>query len=144
LNAGTNCRLLCFVASIYALSLLSAGRVHADGGAGDPNNGKTQFGAHCATCHSEVAGENRTGPYLFGVIGRRAGTATGYAYTSSFVQAGANGLIWSPDNLLQFLQNPSKFLQTFLGQQTVDNRMTVKFPDQQLRLDVIAYLSTLH
>lgn len=84
------------------------------------------------------------GPYLFGVIGRRTGTATGYAYTSSFVQVGTKGLIWSPDNLLQFLQNPSQFLQTFLGQQTVDNRMTVKFPDRQLRLDVIAYLSTLH
>jgi cytochrome c2 len=144
LNAGRNCRLACFAASIYALSLLSAGRVDADGGVGDPNNGKTQFGAHCATCHSEVAGENRLGPYLFGVIGRRTGTATGYAYTSSFVQVGTKGLIWSPDNLLQFLQNPSQFLQTFLGQQTVDNRMTVKFPDRQLRLDVIAYLSTLH
>jgi cytochrome c len=128
------------VVAAYALFVTAGGPARADG---DAANGKLQFDNHCATCHSAQAGENLVGPYLFGVVGRKAGTAAGYSYSASYVQAGTRGLSWSTTNLLTFLQNPSRFLQAFLGQKTVQNRMGVKFPDKQLRLDVIAYLSTL-
>lgn len=37
----------------------------------------------CRACHSLKPGENRAGPSLAGVIGRRAGTAPGYAYSEA-------------------------------------------------------------
>ena len=34
--------------------------------------------------HAERRGENRLGPNLFGIVGKRAGTAPGFKYTNAF------------------------------------------------------------
>jgi cytochrome c len=91
------------------------------------------FKTNCAICHSAVAGQNRIGPPLFGVAGRKAGTAPGYAYSDAMKNS---GLTWTPSQLDTYLANPKSVVantkMTFLG---------LKNPDDRKAL--IAYLETL-
>src|SRR5882672_8453677 len=54
---------------------------------GDASAGEKIF-AHCAPCHSNKPGENKFGPSLAGVFGRKSGTEPGYNYSSAM--KGAN------------------------------------------------------
>jgi cytochrome c len=58
--------------------------------------GKILAANHCAACHTfgkdEPAGQ---GPNLFGVLGRKAGSAPGYAYSAGFRKALADQT-WDP------------------------------------------------
>src|SRR6266568_6084402 len=58
-------------------------------------SGRSGFESNCAACHPSASGQNGYGPGLFGVVGRRSGTATGYAYSPSYVEAGAKGVTWT-------------------------------------------------
>ena len=40
------------------------------------------FNGHCRECHAFDKGDNRLGPSLYGVVGRKAGTAPNFAYFS--------------------------------------------------------------
>ncbi|KQP17917.1 hypothetical protein ASF43_08610 [Pseudorhodoferax sp. Leaf267] len=57
----------------------------------------------CAACHTLTFRENRIGPPLVDVIGRRAGTEPGYAYSDAMR---SSGLVWDRDTLRRFLQDP--------------------------------------
>ncbi|HWE99697.1 MAG TPA: cytochrome c family protein [Caulobacteraceae bacterium] len=96
---------------------------------GDPALGKQVF-VVCQACHALQSGQNRVGPSLHGVIGRKAGTVPGFAYSSANK---GSGLTWSQQELYSYLENPTKTVpgtyMTFVG---------VKDPQQ--RADVIAYL----
>src|SRR6266436_925086 len=53
--------------------------------AADVAKGQAAFVRQCAICHTiDKGGENRIGPNLFGVVGRRAGTMQGFRYTNAF------------------------------------------------------------
>ena len=39
------------------------------------------FNDHCRECHSFLKDDNRLGPSLYGVVGRKAGTLPGYAFS---------------------------------------------------------------
>ena len=73
-------------------------------------NGRSNFDGNCAACHPSASGQNGYGPGLFGVVGRRSGTATGYLYSPSYVEAGAKGVTWTEGNLFRFLADPTAFL----------------------------------
>jgi cytochrome c2 len=93
----------------------------------DPNRGQTLFAERCAACHSLET--NKTGPLLGGVVGRVAGTVSGYNYSLALHQA---GLRWSADALDHWLTDPCKFIP--------DARMPVRVLDPATRRDIIAYL----
>lgn len=58
----------------------------------------------CAICHSVTEGQQRTGPSLFAVIGRRAGSASGYdRYSKALI--GSN-ITWSAELLDRWIENP--------------------------------------
>jgi cytochrome c len=61
-----------------------------------------QVYARCAGCHA-IEG-NRTGPQHCGLLGRRAGTAPGYAAYSEALRA--TGWVWDARTLDLFLQDP--------------------------------------
>jgi len=62
----------------------------------------------CQGCHSVSASEHGVlGPSLHALIGRTAGSATGYEYSVAMKQAGEQGLRWTPQALDKFLANPS-------------------------------------
>ena len=41
------------------------------------------FNDHCRECHSFVKDDNRLGPSLYGVVGRKAGVLPGYGFSQS-------------------------------------------------------------
>ncbi len=90
---------------------------------GDAAAGEEAF-RQCATCHAIVddAGEviagranMRTGPNLYGVVGRTAGSVEGFRYRPDIVAAGEGGLVWDQAGLTAYLQDPGGFLSETLG-----------------------------
>ena len=70
---------------------------------GDPVAGQRKF-IVCRSCHSiSSAGPNVTGPNLFGVYGRKAGTAPGYAYSRALKQT---GIVWTDATLDRWIESP--------------------------------------
>jgi hypothetical protein len=64
----------------YSIMLVSAGALSVPAYAqGNAAAGEKIF-AHCAACHSNKPGENKFGPSLAGVYGRKSGTEPGYNY----------------------------------------------------------------
>jgi cytochrome c len=65
--------------------------------------GKEVFNNNCRTCHSWKKDDNRLGPSLHGVIGRKAGSASGFAFSESMKSA---GITWDEGTLDKFIANP--------------------------------------
>ncbi|MGH6785799.1 MAG: c-type cytochrome [Novosphingobium sp.] len=59
----------------------------------------------CKVCHSFVPGTNGVGPSLAGVVGRKAGTAAGFAYSPAMK---GSGLTWDEATLDAYLTAPMK------------------------------------
>jgi cytochrome c oxidase assembly protein Cox11 len=95
----------------------------------DPKRGRQLFAAQCGACHALDA--NKVGPMLGGVVGRKAGSVTGYRYSSALA---GSGVTWSADNLDQWLADPSKFIS--------GSRMPARIFDASARRDITAYLKT--
>lgn len=101
--------------------------------AGDPEAGQKVF-RKCAACHSlDPSGKSKVGPDLYGVIGRTTGTLEGFSYSDAMVQAGADGHVWTEEEISKFLESPKTVVpgtkMTFVG---------LKKPEE--RADVIAYI----
>jgi cytochrome c len=90
----------------------------------------------CRACHDVGPGaKNKVGPPLNGILGRKAGTIDGFAYSDANKASGAKGLTWTEDVLFKYLENPLTFMpgtkMAFAG-----------LKDPQDRKDLIAYLKT--
>jgi cytochrome c len=104
-----------------------AGSAWADG---DAARGKTLF-SRCSTCHT-ITNQNKVGPSLAGVVGRKAGTVEGARYSKALP---ASGIVWGDQTLDSFLADPAKVVP--------GTSMMVKLPNAQDRADIIAYLKTI-
>lgn len=98
--------------------------------AGDAQRGQQAWQARCVACHSVDA--DRVGPRHAGVVGRRAGSVPGFAYSEALR---GSGLVWNAALLERWLTNPEALVP---GQ-----RMGYQLADAQARADIIAYLATL-
>ena len=65
------------------------------------------FNNACRTCHSIREGDNRLGPNLFKIIGRRAGALPGYNYSSAMKDA---DFVWDEAKLTRFIANPDEIV----------------------------------
>ena len=101
--------------------------------AGDAGAGKAVFQSSCSICHSVQAGQNKIGPSLFGIVGRKTGAEPDYSYSPANKAA---NLTWDAATLDKYLQGPRAMIpgtkMTYAG---------VK--DDTKRADLIAYLATL-
>ena len=70
-----------------------------------PSAGAALFAARCASCHN-LAAEHNVGPYLNGVIGRRAGEVAGFNASAALT---ALDIIWTRENLAEYIANPAQF-----------------------------------
>jgi len=96
----------------------------------DLSNGESQF-AVCRACHTlNQGGQDMTGPNLWGIFGRKAGSEASFSYSDDLKNA---GWIWDADRFDKWITNPHAVLpgtkMTFVG-----------MPDATNRRDVIAFL----
>ena len=63
------------------------------------------FNNACRTCHSMKEGDDRLGPSLAGVVGRKAGSLPGYPYSSSMQNS---GVTWDEATLDKFIADPDQ------------------------------------
>jgi cytochrome c len=69
----------------FKLALVLASLEVGAAEAADIAKGQSAYVRQCAICHTiDKGGENRVGPNLFGVIGRRAGAVPDFKYTNAF------------------------------------------------------------
>lgn len=87
-------------ATVMLLMLTLAARAQ---GVGDPQHGAQVF-VQCKVCHSLEAGKNMVGPSLHGLIGRKAGSVPGYAYSPAIKNA---NVTWNDDTLSKYLVDPN-------------------------------------
>jgi len=101
--------------------------------AGDAAAGQVLFKQKCGICHSPVEGQNKIGPSLWGVVGRKAGTLPSYTYSDAMKNANRT---WDEATLSDYLTNPRQKIPGI-------KMIFAGLPEESDRQNVIAYLSTL-
>jgi cytochrome c len=123
-------RNLMLAVAAVGLALPQAG--HADG---DPAAGERAY-RKCQACH-EIGPDAKAkiGPPLTGIVGRTTASIEGFAYSDAMAALGAEGHVWTEEDLNTFLAKPRDFVagtkMTFAG-----------IRNDQERADLIAYLAT--
>jgi cytochrome c len=105
--------------------------VQAPPPAGDPAHGAKVFASICATCHSAARPPRDViGPSLLGVVGRKAGSKPGFAYSHAMLAA---GFVWTPAQLETYIAKPQALVP--------GNRMPFAgLPNPKDRADVVGFL----
>jgi cytochrome c len=74
---------------------------------GDATAGAAVF-KKCAVCHAADTDQNKVGPSLNHVLGRKAGTHPDFKYSPAMLAAGEGGLVWDEATLRDYLHDPRK------------------------------------
>ena len=94
------------VFAALASAVLFAVPAHAEG---DAAAGEKVF-AKCKACHEVEKGVNKVGPTLKGVVGRPAASVPDYKYSEAMLAKGAEGLVWTEENLTAYLPDPKAYV----------------------------------
>lgn len=112
---------------------------------GDADAGAKEF-RKCKACHTVNAPDGtailkggKTGPNLYAIMGRIAGTED-FKYSPIMMAAGEAGLIWDVESLEAYLLDPNAFLAEVSGEsgRSKMTKQKVKSP-----ADIAAYLESL-
>ncbi|MGD0633048.1 MAG: c-type cytochrome [Beijerinckiaceae bacterium] len=114
----------------------------------DPVKGKQTFN-QCLACH-RIGPDAKAlvGPPLTNVIGRKAGSFEGFAYSPLLKAAGDAGLVWSQAAIVDYLVNPSNYLKKYLTDNgkpdaaTGASKMVYMLANEGQRKNVVAYVAT--
>jgi len=68
-------------------------------------SGQQAFNNACRTCHIVREGDNRLGPNLYKVVGRKAGSLPDYGFSGAMKEA---GFVWDEEKLDRFIANPDE------------------------------------
>jgi len=102
---------------------------------GDAEHGKKVF-KKCKACHYADKEKNKVGPYLKGVVGRKTASIEGFKYSPAMKAKGAEGLVWTEENLDKYLTKPKAFVPK--------NKMSFNgLKKEKDRADVIEYLKSM-
>jgi cytochrome c oxidase assembly protein Cox11 len=97
----------------------------------DEAAGARLFAERCSACHA--ADRARVGPPLAGVVGRQAGSVSGFQYSAALHAAGFR---WDEARLDRWLADPQA--------EVPGAQMKLRVPEPAARRDLIVYLKTLH
>ncbi len=114
---------------------------------GDAAKGEKEFNK-CKSCHMVVAEDGteivkggKTGPNLWGIVGRTAGTYADFRYGDDLVAAGEKGLVWDEANFVAYVADPRAYLREYLGDSKAKSNMSFKLAKGAE--DVWAYLASV-
>ena len=114
-------------------------------GEGDADKGAKEF-RKCKSCHAITADDGtsivkggKTGPNLYAVIGRAAGSAD-FKYSSIMTAAGATGLIWDAESFALFIADPNGYLAEVSGE---SGRSKMTKQKVKNAADIVAYLESV-
>lgn len=113
---------------VFAIGLMLSAMFAENASAADDLSGEQAFNNNCRTCHSWKEGDNRLGPSLHGVVGRKSGSIQGYNnYSQSMKQA---NITWDEATLDKFITNPDSVVQNnnmkpFSGISDADTRKKI-------------------
>lgn len=130
-------RMIATVAAMLAVTPVLA--------AGDADKGQKEFNK-CKACHTiqapdgtDIVKGGKTGPNLYGVVGRKAGTAEGFKYSDALIKLGEAGEVWTQDDLASYITDPNKYVEDKTGDKKLKTKMTFKMKKAQE--DVVAFLA---
>lgn len=110
----------------------------------DAAAGEKEFNK-CKSCHMIVADDGteivkggRTGPNLYGIIGRQAGSVEDFRYGDALVAAGEAGLVWDEESFVAYVQDPRGYLREYLDDPSARSKMSYRLRSGME--DVYAYL----
>lgn len=108
------------VIAVYIILLPSAGQAQE-------KDGQVLFNNACRTCHTMKEGDNRLGPNLHKVVGRKAGSLGDYEYSGAMKNA---GLVWDKANLDKFIASPDQVvsghkMKPYGGLNSADDRAKI-------------------
>ena len=131
------------LSAALALTLLAAPAFAS----GDAAKGEADF-KKCKACHMIVADDGteiqkggKTGPNLYGLIGKTIASEEGFKYGDGILALNAKGMVWDEDLLAEYISDPAKFLKEQTGDDAAKTKMTFKLGKGQE--DMAAYLATL-
>ena len=114
---------------------------------GDVAKGEKSF-KKCKACHmivdedgTKIYKGGKTGPNLYGIIGRVAGSYDGFKFGKSIIAAGEGGLVWDEANLAAYVANPKAFLKEVTGDSGAKSKMSFKLKKGGEK--VAAYLASV-
>ena len=129
---------------IAAIAMLIAAPAFAEG---DADAGKKAFNK-CKSCHMVVAEDEtvivkggKTGPNLYGVVGRQAGTYPDFRYGDDLVAAGEAGLVWDEEQFVAYSADPRAFLRSYLDDTSAKSKMSFKL--RSGGEDIYAFLASV-
>jgi cytochrome c len=93
----------------------------------DAASGQQVFNNACRTCHTTKEGDNRVGPHLYKIIGRKAGSLPDYGYSSALKGA---DFVWDEEKLERFIANPDELvpgnnMKPYSGLTSTDDRARI-------------------
>lgn len=118
-------------AATMSVVLVWAAATEAAAQSGDAARGERLFNQQCKVCHTvEKDGRNGVGSNLFGMFGRKAGTAQGFSASEAMTKS---GITWDDKTIAEYLKDPKT--------RVPNGKMVYAGLKQQEQLDdVIAYL----
>jgi cytochrome c len=131
----------------FILLAVTATALAAPAHAGDPVVGEETF-KKCKACHSIIAPDGteiqkggRTGPNLYGIIGRGVAVDPDYTYGGSIAALGATGAVWDEASLATYVADPTEYLKSALADDAAKSKMSFKLAAGGE--DVAAYLASV-
>lgn len=115
---------------------------------GDAAAGEDAFNRQCASCHisadadgNVLAGRNgRSGPNLYGIAGGTPGSGD-FRYGSSLVEYGETGAVWTEENFVAYVMDPTGFLREALDDSRARAKMAFRVRSEEDAINLYAYLA---
>lgn len=119
----------------------------AQDAAGDPAKGEAEF-KKCKACHmiqapdgTDIVKGGKTGPNLYGVVGRPYAAEEGYKYGEGLIELAEKNPddVWNVEHLVEYITDPTAYVKKYTEDTAAKSKMTFKLAKNQA--DVVAFLA---
>ena len=83
----------------------------------------------------------KTGPNLFGVVGRTAGMVEDFRYSDLMTEAGEMGMTYDEPTFVSYVTDPTSHLRDFTGDTSGRGKMTDKVRKEGDAADLYAFIA---